>query len=144
MVKIIKNCCNMCESLATSTIGKLQHSDKLKLPFLNTNWVTKPVSICVHFCVINCGQLFVSSLYTLLASKLVKYSIRNKAIRTLNISYLLFPRTTWFFATLLMFTHWLACFWVMLSCPSNRDHNCLSESWATAVTALTPIGKHKQ
>ena len=48
-----------------------------------------------------------------------------------------------FFGTLIMCTHWIACFWVMLGCPSNRGHVCIRGGWATAVTAFTPIGKYR-
>ena len=57
-----------------------------------------------------------------------------------------FFRAISFFVSLLLVTHWVACFWVTIGCPQVMD-SCVPTGWANFVgdihshTTFAPLGK---
>ena len=60
-----------------------------------------------------------------------------------------FFRAISFFVSLLVITHWVACFWITIACPRLRD-SCVPSGWGTyagddhARSAFTPLGMCKK
>ena len=58
-----------------------------------------------------------------------------------------FFRAISFFVSLLLVTHWVACFWVTIGCPQVMD-SCVPTGWANFVgdihshTTFAPLGKY--
>ena len=60
-----------------------------------------------------------------------------------------FFRAISFFVSLLVITHWVACFWITIACPRLRD-SCVPTGWGVyagddhAASAFTPLGMCKK
>ena len=58
-----------------------------------------------------------------------------------------FFRAISFFVSLLLVTHWVACFWITIGCPHVRE-SCVPTGWANfagdihSYTTFTPLGKY--